>query len=193
MSDGAPCWCLPGFRYRLQIGLSAAWRTKPLAFKTVVENLDASVLQYENQKMVERFSTMNDSKWCRLLAAIVHIRLPVSYWRFLDDDREYRMPTPWPDLVVEHNGKRGIGDYRAMGPFFFRDVESVRWPATYSRNWFRGCAPVLEQQPLEQLSAALDQCGKFDYTLDDAGLTLFAYRRRKADDDHAQGKRGKGS
>ena len=69
---------------------------------------------------------MNDSKWCRLLAAVAQLRLPVSYWRFLEEDREFEIPTPSPDHIVEHNGSRGVGDYNVMGPFFFRDVSQFK-------------------------------------------------------------------
>ncbi len=82
---------------------------------------------------------------------------------------------------MEHNGRRGIGDYNALGPFFFRDVESVRWPASYSRDWFRGYEPIVECQPIEALSAAIDRCGKFDYDLDENGFILYAYRSLKSD------------
>src|SRR5204863_3082609 len=102
--------------------------------------------------MADVISTTNDSKWCRLLTAIAHLRLPVSYWRLRCDDREFQIPTPSPDLIVEHDGSRGIGDYMVPGPFLFRDVETVRWPASYSRDWFHGYPPAVEQQPLEELS-----------------------------------------
>ena len=121
---------------------------------------------------------MSDSKWCRLLAAIAAVHLPVSYWRFLESGREYRIPTPNPDQIIEHEGRRGIGDCHALGPFFFRDVDSVRWPASYSHyDWCRGLDPVVERQPITNLSAAIDRCGKFDYEVDEDGLILDAHRR----------------
>lgn len=126
--------------------------------------------------MGDLISTMNDSKWCRLLNAIADVPLPVSCWRFLDDDREYTMPTPSIGLVMEHNGRRGIKDCSVVGPFFFRDVRHVRWPGSWSRNWFRGYEPVTEYQPIEELSSAIEACGKFDCVKDENGLTLFAWR-----------------
>lgn len=120
---------------------------------------------------------MNDAKWCRIISAIADLPLPVSFWRFLDDDREFKIPTPTPDLVVEQNGNRGIGDFYVAGPFFFRNVEQVRWPASYSHDWFRGYTPATEVQPIEELAKAIDACGKFDYTMDNDGIVLFAYRR----------------
>jgi hypothetical protein len=126
--------------------------------------------------MAELHGTLNDSKWCRLLDAIADLRLPVSYWRFLHDNREFQIPTPQPDMVIEHEGSRGIGDFSAFGPFFFRDVETVRWPTTYSRDWCRGCEPVVERQSITDLSKALDGCGNFDYELNEDGLILHAYR-----------------
>ena len=127
--------------------------------------------------MTELISTMNDSKWCRLLQALDDLRLPVSYWKFLKDDREFQMPMPGSDDIVEHQGNRGIGDYGVSGPFFFKEVQQVRWPRTWQRNWAPGYEPVTEHQPIEALSAALDACGKFDYMVDENDLILFAYRK----------------
>ncbi len=121
---------------------------------------------------------MNDSKWCRLLEAIASLNLRISYWRFVHSDNEYKIPTPSPDLIVEQNGKRGIGDYDVLGPFFFVDVLSVRWPTKYFRNWAAGYEPLLEQQPIQLLRLAIDRCGKFDYEIDDDGLILYAYRKK---------------
>ena len=118
---------------------------------------------------------MNDSKWQRLIAAIEHVVLPVSFWKFLDSDREYKTPTPTVVQIVTYGGRRGIGDSNACGPFYFRDVETVRWPAEYSREWFRGLDPVNESQPIDDLSQAIDNCGLFNYTRDCNGLVLHAY------------------
>ena len=128
--------------------------------------------------MTELTSSMRDSKWCRLLEAISGLSLPSSYWRLLGREREYHFGTPTPDMIVEHDGRRGIGYYGATGPFFFRDVETVRWPAVFEHTWARGYSPNIIVQPLGELAEALVRAGRFDYTLDDAGLTLFAYRRR---------------
>ena len=127
--------------------------------------------------MADLISTMNDSKWRRLLDAIATVRLPVSIWRFVGDSGSYKIPTPQPSEITTHDGSSGIGDHHACGPFFFRDVEQVKWPANYERNWCRELTPVREEQSLDELSAAIDGCGKFDYERDDSGLTLFAYRR----------------
>lgn len=120
---------------------------------------------------------MSDSKWCRLLAAIAHLQLPVSYWRFIDEPREFKVATFKPEHVIEYQGSRGIGDFQAWGPFFFREVETVRWPASFEHNWSHGYAPIIVQQPLQELAAALDGAGKFDYSMDERELVLFAYRR----------------
>jgi hypothetical protein len=128
--------------------------------------------------MSELLPTMSDSKWCRLLSAIAHLQLPVSYWRFIADTREFNFATFKPEHVIEHKGSRGIGDFQAAGPFFFREVETVRWPATFEHNWAHGYAPVVVQQPLRELAAALDGAGKFDYSLNERELILFAYRRQ---------------
>ena len=116
------------------------------------------------------------SKWRRLIHAIGSVDLPVSFWTFLGDVTEYKMPTPSADQISTCDGGRGIGDHNACGPFFFRDVERVRWPAKYSRHWFRDLPPTDELQPLTELSVAIDSCGVFDYDFNEDGLVLFAYR-----------------
>ena len=75
--------------------------------------------RYPAQNTSRQSATMNDSKWRRLIHAIGSVDLPVSFWTFLGDVTEYRMPTPSADQISTCDGGRGIGDHNACGPFFF--------------------------------------------------------------------------
>lgn len=123
--------------------------------------------------MPELVSTMNDTKWRRLLNAIAHIPLPQSYWRFLNDDSEYRRPTPQPDEILNYVA---VGDTSVVGPFYFRDVQAVRWPKRYETVFGPREPPRVLFQPLDEFAIAINAAGQYDIRENDDDLVLFAYR-----------------
>ncbi|MCC9602294.1 hypothetical protein LOC67_17200 [Stieleria sp. JC731] len=116
---------------------------------------------------------MNDTKWRRLLRALAPISLPVSYWTFVNEDVEYLRPTPQPDEIV--NGV-AVGDTSIVGPFYFRDVKSVRWPKRYEIAYGPHEPPRAFTQPVEQLIVAINAAGQFDICETEGDLVLYAYR-----------------
>ena len=123
--------------------------------------------------MPELVSTMSDTKWRRLLSAIAHIKLPKSCWKFLDDEAEYTRPTPQPSEIM--NGV-AIGDTSAVGPFYFRDVQTLRWPAQYETTFGLHEPSRMSFQPINELVSAIEAAGQFDICVTDSGLTMYAYR-----------------
>jgi len=122
--------------------------------------------------MPDLFSTMNDTKWRRLLNAIAHIPLPQSYWKFLNDDSEYRRPTPQPDEILNDVA---VGDTSVVGPFYFRDVQSVRWPKRYETTFGPHEPPRVFSQPVDELAVAINAAGQFDIRETNDDLVLYAY------------------
>ena len=123
--------------------------------------------------MPELLPTMNDTKWRRLLNAIASIPLPKSYWKFLNDHSEYERPTPQPKEILND---AAIGDTSVIGPFYFRDVQSVRWPEYYESTYGPHEPPRISVQPINELATAIAAAGQFDTHIIDGDLVLYAYR-----------------
>ncbi len=123
--------------------------------------------------MFQTLSLMNDTKWRRLLDAISVHCLPQSHWTFCEEPtKEYCRSTPHPEEILNGNS---IGDTSVLGPFFFRDVLSVRWPRRIDEVF--GPHGVLTTQSINELATTIRSAGQFEFELTDDSLILYAYRK----------------
>lgn len=112
--------------------------------------MDANSKEMERRLDAKRrsmVSCMSDTKW-RKLFTLIHSRdvhVPHCEWFFIGDARPHPASTPIPRDLTPW----GISDNVSVGgPFRYRDVHFIRWPATYVSNRFRGLPDIISEQDL---------------------------------------------
>ncbi|MBU1241034.1 hypothetical protein KKF84_10685 [Myxococcota bacterium] len=119
---------------------------------------------------------MSDAKWRKLFLLLEQARivLPITWWKYLADPREYSKPgLPGADDLTT----LGIRDGRFQ-PAWFREIEYIRVPRQCPdpRADPKHALPPVEL-PLDRVRAILEAAGRFPLVERDGDLIILAYER----------------
>ena len=120
-------------------------------------------------------SCMSNAKWRKLFGRIDGLTLPRCRIKFLKDERIYTESTPQIDHLNEDYTK----DCFTCGPFYFRDIEWIEWPARWEisrKNRDEILSPSIRTQNIVLLGEAVRDAGIFDTEQTDDALRIYGYR-----------------